>query len=53
MSYQEFSSKVASYGNGVKNDINSLQNNWDNLVLLQGDFKKYNISFIKTEKAVT
>lgn len=39
MSYQAFLSKITSYGDEVKKDIKALQNNWDNLVSLEGDFK--------------
>ncbi len=39
MSYQEFLSKVANYGNFVKSDIADLQEEWKNLVSLQENFK--------------
>lgn len=39
MAYQEFLSKLENNGNIIKSIISDLQSDWDNLVLLQGDFK--------------
>lgn len=39
MSYQNFLAQLTSKGNIVRADIDKLQNNWSQLVSLQGDFK--------------
>ncbi len=39
MSHQEFLSKVTIYGEIVREKIRELQNSWNDLISLQGDFK--------------